>query len=845
MQSLLSNCVGLFISCSLTVTCYTQNKPVADTTKPMRISAQTQRPGNGPRPYSELITSEAITDHGFIKVHKVGERYYFDIADSLLGRDILVVNRIGKSAAESRVQSQGYAGDQIGEKVLRFEKGPGNKLFLRKISFREMSSDTSENGMYRSVINSNLQPIVSSFDVKAFGKDSVSGSGTVVIDMTEFINSDNDILLFDGAVKKRFSLAQLFGDRSYIESVRSFASNIEIRTVKTYNRATSNPMQGMLGAAPGGPATYELNSSMLLLPKQPMKARHFDARVGYFATGYTDFDADPHGVKRVSMITRWRLEPREEDKARYLAGELVEPRKQIVFYIDPSTPRKWVPYLIAGVNDWNSAFEQAGWKNAIIAREAPGNDTGWSIDDARHSAIVYKPSDIPNASGPHVHDPRSGEILETHVNWYHNVMSLLRNWYFIQASAVDPAARTLKMDDELMGQLIRFVSSHEVGHTLGLRHNFGSSSTVPVEKLRDRKWLEENGHTPSIMDYARFNYVAQPEDSISQAGLFPRIGDYDKWAIEWGYRWFPDFATIEEEKQFLNKWAMDRISGNKRLIFGTEGSPSDPRNQSEDLGDNAMLAGEYGIKNLKRILSNLLQWTTESGEDYRETKTMYGELVSQFGRYMGHVARNIGGVYITPVKVGEEGSSIAFVPESFQKDAMRFLDRHLFTTPTWLLDKKIFAMTGAGEMADIASLQHAVLNRLLSNTLFSQLLMAESFDNGKAYTVQEMLRDLKLACWKELTASRPVDMYRRNLQKIYVERLITLIKPPPTSGNPGNPGNSQGLNKTNDALSIVKGHIRNLISDIRIALTGAKDMDTKLHLQDMKERLSAALVAEK
>ena len=371
---------------------------------------------------------------------------------------------------------------------------------------------------------------------------------------------------------------------------------------------------------------------MVLLPKVPMKPRYFDPRVGYFATGYTDFDANPQGIEEIRMITRWRLEPKPEDVEKYKRGELVEPQKQIVYYIDPATPRKWVPYLIQGVNDWNVAFEKAGFKNAITAKVAPVNDPTWSLEDASHSAIVYKPSDVANASGPHVHDPRSGEILESHINWYHNVMNLVRDWYFIQTAAVDPEARTLRFPDSLMGQLIRFVSSHEVGHTLGLRHNWGSSSTVPVENLRNKAWVEANGHTPSIMDYARFNYVAQPEDNISEKGLFPRIGDYDKWAIEWGYKWMPDANTPEDEVPILNKMTMEKLK-DKRYWFGTETDQDDPRGQNEDLGDNAMKASAYGIKNLQRILVKLPEWTKEANKDYSSLNEMYQQLVAVWQIY--------------------------------------------------------------------------------------------------------------------------------------------------------------------------------------------------------------------
>ncbi|RYF81777.1 MAG: DUF5117 domain-containing protein, partial [Chitinophagaceae bacterium] len=501
----------------------------------------------GPKPYSEVITAKAKTDKGLFKTHRVDDKFYFEIPDSLLGREILVVNRISKAPAGPRAGFTGYAGDQIGENVITFEKGPGNKIFLRSSSFSEAGRDSS--GMYQSVRNSNLSPIAAAFNIAAFANDSITLTKGSVIEMTDYFMGDNDILFFEAPVKRSLGLSAYQRDNSYINDVKSFPTNIEIKTVKTYMRTPTPsgfggaPAITMGGPAAGSPSTFELNSSMILLPKTPMKARYFDPRVGFFATGYTDFDANPQGIERVRMVTRWKLEPKPEDVEKYKRGELVEPAKPIVYYIDPATPKKWVPYLIQGVNDWQKAFEKAGFKNAIMAKVAPTNDPEWSLEDARHSAIVYKPSDVANASGPHVHDPRSGEIMESHINWYHNVMSLVRDWYFIQTAAVDSRARQLNFPDSLMGELIRFVSSHEVGHTLGLRHNYGSSSTVPVESLRNKAFVEANGHTPSIMDYARFNYVAQPEDNISDKGLFPRIGDYDMWAIEWGYKWMPEYKT--------------------------------------------------------------------------------------------------------------------------------------------------------------------------------------------------------------------------------------------------------------------------------------------------------------
>lgn len=809
-----------------------------DTTKTKAPAKKTSEP----KPYAEIITAKAITANGFFKVHKVDDKYYFEIPDSLLNRDVLVVNRISKAAAGNRVSMMGYGGDQIGKNVIQFSKGPSNKLFLKSISFQEMASDTTADGMSRSLMNSNLQPLEASFDIKAFSPN----NDGVVFDVTDYINGDNDILFFDSRVKKAFSLAQLLADRSYIQEIKAFPMNVEIKTMKTYMK-TSPPAPGNPMSGSSSPITYELNSSMVLLPKVPMQSRYFDPRVGYFATGYTDFDANPQGVKRIAMITRWRLEPKDEDIEKYKRGELVEPKKPIVYYIDPATPSKWVPYLIAGVNDWQKAFEKAGFKNAVIAKMAPVGDSTWSLDDARNSAIVYKPSAIANASGPNVNDPRSGEILESHINWYHNVMELVRNWYFIQASATDPRARKMKFDDELMGQLIRFVSSHEVGHTLGLRHNYGSSSTTPVEKLRDKKWLEKNGHTPSIMDYARFNYVAQPEDSIGDAGMYPHIGDYDKWAIEWGYKWMPQYTSPAAETAFLNKWVANKLTSDPRLIFGTESDSDDPRYQNEDLGDNAMKASAYGIKNLKRIIPNILTWTKTADEGYQNAETIYGQLVTQFGRYMGHVTKNIGGIETTPSTVEQAKSVFVFTPKSRQKEAVDFLQDQLFTTPMWLLDKKIYSVTGTGDMETIYKLQSSVLNRIMSDNTISKLLQFEAFDSKGAYSPNELFNDLKKGIWSELKTNQPIDIYRRNLQKVYAGRLIELLQPADkTSSTVSFGGNTIRMSGTNsslitDNLSIVKGQTKNLIADIKAALPLVKDINSRLHLQDVMERLNDAL----
>lgn len=800
----------------------------------------------GPKAYKDVITDKARSDDGLFRVHRVEEKYYFEIPDSLMGRDILVVNRISKAAAGMRNFFFGYAGDMIGSNVIRFEKGPNNKVFLKKMSYDEMSRDSTQ-PMFRAVSNSNMQPIVASFDIAALGKDSTGA----VIDVTSYISSDNDVLNFASGARGIFRVGSFQADKSYVLGVKSYPMNIEIKTVKTYTQGGGGitiPGMPVAPSTPGGTLyTLELNSSMVILPSKPMKPRYFDARVGYYTRSYVDFDANPHGVKDIAMVTRWRLEPKDEDIERYKRGELVEPKKPIVFYIDPSTPSKWVPYLIQGVNDWQVAFEKAGFKNAITARVAPVymEDTSYGLEDARYSAIVYKPSDVANAQGPHVHDPRSGEILESHINWFHNVMELLHSWYFIQAAPVDTSARRMLFSDELMGQLIRFVSSHEVGHTLGLRHNWGSSSTVPVEKLRDKAWVEANGHTPSIMDYARFNYVAQPEDRITQAGLFPRIGEYDIWAIEWGYRWFPEFKTPEEEIAYLNKWTMDKLGANKRLWFGTETNPDDPRSQNEDLGDNAVKASGYGIKNLQRIVPNLMTWTKMPNEDYDNLNNMYNQVVGQFGRYMGHVAKNIGGVYETPKSVEQAGGVYEYVPKSTQKEAVDFISKQLFTTPSWLVNNDILSRIGQNGVNVIGARQEAVLSRLISNTTFAKLIQAEAAHGAAAYSMADLMNDLRVSIWSELSTRKPVDVYRRNLQKSFVERIGVIVNPPaPAGGSFGGITISFGPSidaKKSDIISVLKGTLRQVRADITAALPSVTDRMTKYHLQDVSERIAKML----
>ena len=796
-----------------------------------------------PKPYNQVITDKAVSRRGLFTVHRVDDRYFFEIADSVMNREMLVVSRISKAGSDVR-DASGYAGDQIGSSVVKFEKGPGNRVFLRKISYSTYSADSTKS-MYQAVNRSNVAAIAGAFAISAYSDDKKSS----VIDVTDYVNNDNEIFFFSSPTgKQRFGLGTQISDRSFINNIRSFPTNVEIGTTKTYNRANrpgSTPGGPSMSTPPSGSVTVEINTSIVALPNKPMMPRYFDPRVGYFAVGYTDFDANPHGIKELGLVKRWRLEPKPQDVAKYKRGELVEPAKPIVFYIDPATPKKWVPYLIKGVNDWQKAFEKAGFKNAIIGKEAPTfkQDSTWSLDDARNSAIVYKPSEIPNASGPSISDPRTGEIMESHINWYHNVMKLVHDWYFIQTAAVDKEARKMTFSDELMGQLIRFVSSHEVGHTLGLRHNYGSSSTMPVEKLRDKAFVEANGHTPSIMDYARFNYVAQPEDNISQKGLFPRIGDYDEWAIEWGYKWHPQAKNPEAEQALLNKLTIERLSGNKRLWFGTEINPDDPRSQNEDLGDNAMKASEYGIKNLQRILPNLPQWTREPNETYENLEGIYRQLTTQFGRYMGHVSKNVGCIYETPKTVEQSGTVYERTPAAVQREAIAFLDKQLFTTPKWIVEPQVMNQIGDNPVAVVSKLQEPTINRLISTTTLNKVISSEALEGEKGYKATDLFSDLNNAIFREVKKNQAIDIYRRNLQKMYVERLISLVVPPPASA--GASASSFRLTPTfsapaeGDVVSVAKAELRQIHKMIQAA--SISDSMSTYHLQDISERINSAL----
>ena len=778
------------------------------------------------KPYEKVVTKDHKTDEGLFKVHKKDDSYLFEIPDSLLQREMLMVTRIAKTAS-----GIGFGGAKANTQVLRWEKK--NKHILLRIVSYSVVADTIL-PVHEAVVNSNLEPILFSFPIKAFSKDSTA----TVIDATALFSTDVKPLGFPANRRKRYQITRMDKDRSYIDGVSSYPQNIEVRHVKTYaaNKAPSNSALGSI--------TLEMSNSMVLLPKIPMKRRYFDERVGWFARGQTDYGLKDQRSKTVKYLDRYRLEVKDEDIEKFKRGELVEPKKQIVYYVDRATPKEWVPYIIQGVNDWQVAFEAAGFKNAIIGKMAPTaeEDPEYSPEDVRYSVIRYLASPIPNANGPHVSDPRSGEILESDINWYHNVMTLLHNWFFIQTAAINPDARGNSFKTETMGELIKFVSSHELGHTIGLPHNMGSSVAYPVDSLRSASFTSKYGTAPSIMDYARFNYIAQPEDK--GVALMPNIGIYDKYAISWGYRPILD-TNAKDEKATLDAWIL-KHAGDPMYRFGHQqaGGVVDPSSQTEDLGDDAMKASMYGIKNLKRILPRLEEWTSEKGENYDELSTMYGQLLSQFNRYMGHVTANIGGVYEYYKTSDQKGAVYTHVTKAKQKEALQFVIAELFETPTWLLDENIFSKTEfSGAIERVRGLQARTLNNVLDAGRMARMIENETLNGAsKSYTLLAMMRDLRKGVWSEIYSGRSIDTYRRNLQRAHLDRLDYLLNEAKNQKG-ANSGyfKQSGINiNQSDVKSVARGELKRLQRDTKAASRKGNTI-TRYHLQDVVDRIDLIL----
>ncbi|MBS7231507.1 zinc-dependent metalloprotease [Flavobacterium psychroterrae] len=749
----------------------------------------TSTPQKGLQPYDKIIKEGSKSKSGLFTINQVDNKFYFQIPDSLFNRYMIVVTRYLSTPEGIGI----FGGEKANEQTIYFEKGANNIVFLRSLQYKQ-DVRNADSMLAKALAGSNENPIVAAFPVKTINP----ATGNVVIEVTDVFKKDNPMFSVENKEKTEKKLTSLSDDKSFIETIDVYPINIEVKTTKTYTSSTAS----------SGSITLRLNTSIVLLPKTPMRKRFADERVGYFANKYVLFDDDEQRAQAKFIIQRYRLEPKDKDIKKYLSGQLVEPKKQIVYYIDPATPKKWRPYLIAGINDWQKAFEAAGFKNAIVGKEWPEEDKTMSLEDARYSVVRYYASETPNAYGPRVSDPRSGEIIESHVGWYHNVMKLVQRWYMIQVGPLDARARKMHLDDEVMGQLIRFVSSHEIGHTIGLRHNMGASSATPVEKLRDKKWVEANGHTVSIMDYARLNYVAQPEDNISPVGIYPRIGIYDKWAVKWGYTYFPKTKDEFEEENILNKMTTDSLTANPKLWFGGEGKDEDPRSQTEDLGDDAVLASDYGIKNLKRVVPNLIQWTYQPNDAYDNLSDMHKAVVKQYGLYLYHVLKYIGNNYITKRTVDEKGVVYQPVPKAKVKAAIDYVGRQLFVAPLWMYPQDISQLISLKTEDQIADQQNQILNMLLSSgILYNISLKAMQFEG--AYTVPEFLNDLQQTVWINFSGNEKLDYYRRGLQRSYIEKLGMVLLPKEVE-----PGKALNAAQRSDVRLYAKQHILKLRNDV-------------------------------
>ncbi|MGB3548082.1 MAG: zinc-dependent metalloprotease [Saprospiraceae bacterium] len=708
--------------------------------------------------YDDVITKETETQQGLFTIHRQPDgKLLFELPVALLDDEILVVSRIS-----GHVKGLNFGGAGMKsrpQQVIRWQR-LDNQVLLRSVSYNSVADESDP--VYRSLRNNNFEPVIGNYDIMTYGPDSSS----VVFDVSSLFTTDIAMI---GALRederKNFKIKGLDKSRSLITSTKAFPQNVEIRHILTYN-GDSLPNNQLTNSL-----SLEMNQSFILLPADPMRPRYFDARVGYFSLEQTNYSADAQRADKRRFITRWRLEP--VDMAAWERGELVDVKKSIIYYIDPGTPTKWAPYIKQGVDDWQKAFEAIGLRNAIMAKDAPTpeEDPDWSPEDVRYSVIRYITTDIQNAQGPHVHDPRTGEILESDILWYHNVMNLLRNWYLIQTAAVNPDAQTSRFKDDVMGELIRFVSAHEVGHTLGLPHNMGSSPAYSIDSLRSPGFVQRNGVAPSIMDYARFNYVAQPEDK--GAGLIPKIGPYDYWSIAYGYKPMPKVATAEAERPILNKLIKEKASDPIYRYGRQRGNGYDPSAQTEDIGDNAVTAGSLGLANLKRILPQLQKWTAREGEDFSDLEELYGQVIGQLRRYTGHVAANVGGVREWMRSSDEDDVIYTTVPKTEQVAALNWIGDNVLTTPTWLIDQSILRRIGPeGAEEKVGALQSYALRVIFDKDRLQRVIDGTALEGDKQLGLVEMMDVL----YQRVFKSNDKSVYQRNIQRMMVERLISTMQ---------------------------------------------------------------------